>query len=145
MDMSSSWSLLILSKRGHSEFWPDPGDMVHLTLFSLWLKAMRMVTESDFGQSKKLHLLFFQWHGWWVCWDMLPPDAVPICLGRTNMGHYNCASKPHCVSKCPQLNVPLPMMKPPQNRFHTRRDQIIRIHLVWALKLRNTMQCSRCG
>ena len=47
--------LMLLCKWGQSDFWPDPGDMVHFdVLFRLITKkALTMVAESDSDQREK--------------------------------------------------------------------------------------------
>ena len=51
--------LMILSKWGQSDFWPDPGDVVHFDV-SFPLIKMRLVAESDPDQSQKSRWLFPQ-------------------------------------------------------------------------------------
>ena len=74
--------LLILSNWGHSEFWPDPGDMVHFDVIFLLIQKIR-------GWSKKIILIKLKSRAGYFLNEMADERAekghlsyaAPICPG----------------------------------------------------------------
>ena len=134
--------LLMLSNWGHSNFWPDPGDVVHFDVISPLIQKLR-------GWSTNVILIKVKSHAGCFLNEMADKraekgrlsDAAPIFPGLNKYGSFQLRIKASFRAQVEEdkLNIPLPGLPRDEapNKQITR--QTISMNLLRALKLRNTV------
>ena len=131
--------LLILSNWGHSDFWPDPGDVVHFDVIFPLIQKLR-------GWSKKVILIKVKSDAGCFLNEMADEraekgrlsNAAPIFPGPNKYGSLQLRIKASFRVQMAEdkLNVPLPRDEAPNKQI---LRQTISMNLLRALKLRNTV------
>ena len=129
--------LLILSNWGHSDFWPDPGDVVHFDVIFPLIQKLR-------GWSKKVILIKVKSHAGCFLNEMADEraekgrlsDAASIFPGPNKYGSLQLRIKSSFRAQVAEDKLPLPRDEVPNKQILRR---VISMNLLRALSLRNTI------
>ena len=115
--------LMILSKWGQSDFWPDPGDVVHFDVIFSLIEKLR-------GWSQKVTPIKMKSHAGCFLNEMADEraekgslsEAVPIYPGSNKYGAFQLRIKASLRAQVAEdrLTSPSPVMKSPINRSYAR-------------------------